>query len=104
MGFDYTFGSECEVKNGKFTGNVLKIDPDKGNAIKNLCNELKIKYEDCIAVGDSRADIGMFKVVGFDNSFAYNANEEVKKYAKYHINDFKEIIPLLKNDCKIKNI
>ena len=95
-GFDYTYGNECEVRNGKFTGKVLKINPDKGYMVKSLCDELTIKYEYCIAVGDSRADIGMFKVVGYDNSFAYNANEEVKKYAKYHIKDFKEIVPIIK--------
>ena len=104
LGFDYTHGNECEVKNGKFTGKVLKINPNKGDVVKNICNKLSVKFEDCIAVGDSRADIPMFKSVGYDNSFAINANEEVKKYAKHYIRDFKEIIPLLKNDNKIKDI
>ena len=100
-GFDYAYGNKCEVENGKFTGKVLKINPDKGVVVKNICDELNVGYEDCIATGDSRADIGMFKVVGYDNSFAYNANEEVKKYAKYHIENFKQMVPLLKNDNKI---
>ena len=95
-GFDYTYGNECEVKNGKFTGKVLKINPDKGIVVKNVCDELNVRYEDCIAVGDSRADIKMFKVVGYENSFAYNSNEEVKRYAKYHTKDFKEMLQIIK--------
>jgi len=96
LGFSHLFGTECKIKNGIFTGRVLKMNPNKGIVIKNLCNKLGINPEECIAVGDSRSDIKMFKVVGYDNSFAYNANEEVKKYAKHHIKDFKEIMDIIK--------
>ncbi len=96
LGFSYLFGTECEIKDGIFTGRVLKMNPNKGTVIKNLCDKLGVSHGECIAVGDSRSDIEMFKVVGYDNSFAYNANEEVKKYAKHHIKDFKEIIEIIK--------
>ena len=64
--------------------------------IRNLADELGISTNECIAIGDSRADIEMFKVVGYQNSFAYNANEEVRKFAKHHIKDFKEIMQIIK--------
>lgn len=104
LGFDCLFGTECGMKNGIFTGEVMKMNPNKKAIVEALCNKLGIKPRECIAVGDSKADIPMFESVGYDNSFAINANEQVKKYAKYHIKDFKEIIGIIKNDNKIKNI
>ena len=96
LGFSHLFGTECEIKNGIFTGKVLKMNPNKGIVVKSLCDELGIDSGECIAVGDSRSDIEMFKAVGYDNSFAYNANEEVKKHAKHHIKDFKEIMGIIR--------
>lgn len=95
LGIDYVFGTDCEVKNGVFTGKVLKMNSDKGIVVKNLCREISISLNESIAVGDSIGDIPMFKAVGYDNSIAYNANEEVKSYAKYHISDFKELIKIV---------
>lgn len=50
----------------------------KGNAIKKLCEYLKIELKDSVAIGDSYNDITMFEVVG--NSVAMgNAPEDIKK-------------------------
>ena len=95
-GFDYTYGNECEVVDGKFTGKVLKTSPDKGSVVRDICDRLRIRPDECIAVGDSRADIPMFGAVGYDNSFAYRANEQVNRYAKHHIKDFKEIMGIIR--------
>ena len=81
LGFDYLFGTECEIKEGIFTGRVLKINPDKGFIVRDLSNELRIRLNECIAVGDSKADVPMFESVGYKNSFAIDANDEVKEYA-----------------------
>ena len=96
LGFDYLVGNECEIKEGIFTGTILKMNPDKGVVARNLAKKLGVNLNKCIAVGDSRADIPMFESVGYDKSFSFNANEEVKKYAKHHIKDFKEIIEIIK--------
>ena len=95
LGFDFISGNECEIRDGIFTGKALKINSDKFRIVNSICNHTKISPKECIAIGDSIGDIGMFKVVGYNNSFAYNANEEVKKYAKYHITDFNEIIKII---------
>ena len=95
LDFDFISGNECETREGIFTGEVLKINSDKSRIVNRICNNNKISPKECIAIGDSIGDIGMFKAVGYNNSFAYNANEEVKKYAKYHITNFNEIIKII---------
>ena len=96
LGLDYVFGTDCEVKNGVFTGKVLRLNSDKGIVVKNLCREISIPLNESIAVGDSIGDIPMFKAVGCNNSISYNAASEVNNYAKYNIKDFKEIITIIK--------
>ena len=96
LGFDYVFGTECEIKNGIFTGKVLKMNSDKGDVVGNLCNKIGIRLNESIAVGDARGDIKMFKIIGYDNSIAYNATDEVNQYTKYPIKDFTEIIEIIK--------
>ena len=94
LGFDFVSGTTFETRNGIFTGKVLKINSDKFRIVNSICNHAKISPKECIAIGDSIGDIGMFKAVGYNNSFAYNAKSKVKKYAKYNIKDFKEIIKI----------
>ena len=96
LGFDFLSGTECETKNGVFTGNIIKMNSDKSLAIKKICRMNKMNAKSSIAIGDSVNDIKMFKTVGFSNSFAYNALEKVKKHAKHHISDFKEITKIIK--------
>lgn len=97
LGLDYVFGTDCEVKNGIFTGKVLRMNSDKGIVVKNLCRELSVPLNESIAVGDSIGDIPMFKAVGYNNSIAYNATPEVNNYAKYHVKDFKEMIKIIES-------
>jgi phosphoserine phosphatase len=96
LSFDFIYGTECEIKDGIFTGKVLKMNTNKGIIAKKILDELGFKPNDCIAVGDSKADVEMFEAVGRDNSFTIDANEEIKKYAKHHIKDFIEIVTILK--------
>ena len=50
----------------------------KGNAIKKLCEYLKIDLKDSVAIGDSYNDITMFEVVGHSVAMG-NAPEDIKK-------------------------
>ncbi len=52
----------------------------KGNAIKKLCEYLKINLKDCVAIGDSYNDLPMFGVVGHRVVMG-NALEDIKKVA-----------------------
>ena len=50
----------------------------KGNAIKKLCEYLKIDLKDSVAIGDSYNDVTMFETVGHSVAMK-NAPEEIKK-------------------------
>lgn len=92
--FDYFVGTQMEVKNGIFTGKILKMSPNKGKAVKLICQKAGINSKGCIAVGDAPADIDMFKEVG--TSVAISEVEEVRKTADYAIDDFRKILNIIK--------
>ena len=50
----------------------------KGNAIKKLCEYLKIDLKDSVALGDSYNDLSMFEVVGHSVAMG-NVPEDIKK-------------------------
>ena len=52
----------------------------KGNAIKKLCEHLKIDLEDTVAIGDSYNDLTMFEVVGH-RVVMVNTPEDIKEVA-----------------------
>ncbi len=60
--------------------NAKGVSKAKGLAI--LAKELKLDLNKCAAIGDSNNDIEMFKVVGISIAME-NANQNVKKYAKF---------------------
>ncbi|MFI3214064.1 MAG: HAD family hydrolase, partial [Eubacteriales bacterium] len=70
------------VCSGKQWMNVCQKHVDKGTAVIEMLDILKLKKEEVIVVGDNMNDIGMLKAV--PNSVAIgNARTEVKKAAKY---------------------
>lgn len=57
----------------------------KGKAVQKMCEYLKLKCEEIVAIGDGENDISMFEVT--DNSVAMgNAMEEVKEKANFVTN------------------
>ena len=75
--------SKCLVNNKfpkekPFFLDITCKDTSKGNAIKNLCEYLKIDLKDSVAIGDSYNDITMFEVVGHSVAMG-NAPEDIKK-------------------------
>lgn len=83
IGFTVFFGTELEVKSGKFTGKAKSLDSafHKAKLVKNL--KLKypnINFKNSIAVGDTESDIPMLKLVG--RPIAFNPNLQLAKYAK----------------------
>ena len=95
LGIDYISATKCDIKNGKISGKVRRMNADKYKSIMEICKNAKLKPKECMVVGDGLQDIRMFKAVGYNNSVAFNEQNEVKKYAKYHIKDFKELIPMV---------
>lgn len=82
IGFDLFFGNELEVKNGRFTGEILNVDSifAKAKIVKNLAKKYSISLKNCIAVGDTEGDIPMLSLVG--QPIAFNPNYQLAKTAQ----------------------
>lgn len=64
--FDYWVGNELVRYNNRISGEV-KINigwEEKGKVLRNFLKQFKMLPENSIAIGDSTADIDMFKVAG----------------------------------------
>ena len=79
------------------------------NAVYSIVPKSTEEKGFCLAAQDSKDRSSLWQVTcnssdqlqkfrlstGPDNSFAYNANKEVQRYAKYHISNFSEMIPII---------
>ena len=82
LGFDYAFGNELEIKDGKLTGRIKGriIDAEeKGRIIEELAKKEGISKENIVAVGDGANDKIMIENAGL--GIAFNAKEILKKVA-----------------------
>lgn len=99
IGFNKFFGTEMEVKNGKFTGKVLNLEPafkkkkvlmdfvdtltrpgKPGHPLPKGEGKVVIDWRQSIAVGDTESDMEMLSLVG--RPVAFNPNHELAKVAK----------------------
>jgi phosphoserine phosphatase len=82
LGFDYAFGNELEVKNGKLTGRVKGRIIDarrKAEILEEVCHQEGVTPEEAIAVGDGSNDRIMVANAGL--GIAFNAEEVLKEVA-----------------------
>lgn len=61
---------------------AMGLNVSKGEALKELCQTLKIKPEEVIAIGDSENDLSMLKFAGLGVAMG-NSDESIKKYSDY---------------------
>jgi len=84
LGFDLWFGKIYEVKNGRYTGNiVLDNSISKKDIVVDLWakeNNIDIEYNKSYAIGDSAGDISILTKV--KHPIAFNPNSELLKIAK----------------------
>lgn len=82
IGFNLFFGTELEVKSGKFTGQIVSLDSafNKAKVVKDLAKKYAINLKQSLAVGDTESDIPMLSLVG--RPIAFNPNMELAKVAK----------------------
>ena len=59
---------------------IVNSDVSKGNAVKILCDYLKLDCNKAMAIGDSSNDVSMLEAVGYKVAVA-NASDDVKKIA-----------------------
>ncbi len=87
LGLDYTHANTLEITNGKLTGKVLgKVFDAQGKAdwLVKVREELKLKPEQVIAMGDGANDLKMMAQAGI--SIAYHAKPVVREQASYALN------------------
>ncbi|UCC99692.1 MAG: HAD family phosphatase, partial [Phycisphaerales bacterium] len=85
FGFDCVYGSEYEVKNGKFTGEITSHLGNEGklSCVKAVCATNNISLDHCVAIGDSESDIAIFENCG--RSIAVNYCDTLKGKASEYI-------------------
>jgi phosphoserine phosphatase len=82
LGFDYAFGNELDIKQGKLTGRTRGkiIDAEeKARILDEICREEGITRDEVVAVGDGSNDRIMIANAGL--GIAFNAKEILKKVA-----------------------
>lgn len=96
-GFDDFYGSEYEVKNEIFTGEILNYvsSEKKIECLRDYCDKTGTNFEECVSIGDGATDIPMFKACG--SSIAINASQKVKQESKKWVDtdDLKDILGLI---------
>jgi putative phosphoserine phosphatase/1-acylglycerol-3-phosphate O-acyltransferase len=83
IGFNLFFGTELEIKNGKFTGKIVSLDSayNKAKIVKLVAKKYpSINLKQSIAVGDTESDVAMLLLVG--KPVAFNPNMQLAKVAK----------------------
>jgi len=87
LGLDYTHANTLEIANGKLTGKVRgKVFDAQGKAdwLVKTRDELNLKPEQVIAIGDGANDLKMMAQAGI--SIAYHAKPVVRDQAGYALN------------------
>jgi HAD superfamily hydrolase (TIGR01490 family) len=80
--FDYWAGTECEIKNGHFTGKVVWNYDKKAQNLAELIPGHNLTLAGSIAVGDTASDIPMLELV--EHPIAFNPNQELFDHAAAH--------------------
>jgi len=86
------------VADGALTGGLDILVPyaGKGEVLGGIAREFGISLEETVAVGDGRADIGMFRLAGVSVAFRPE-RPEVARAARHVVTepDLRRVIPLL---------
>jgi phosphoserine phosphatase len=87
LGLDFTHANTLEIADGKLTGRVLgKVFDAQGKAdwLVKIREELELRPEQVIAMGDGANDLKMMARAGI--SIAYHAKPVVREQASYELN------------------
>lgn len=84
-GLDGYYGSDYEVVDRRFTGEIKNHMGDKGKiaCLQEYCNKYKIDPNNCIAIGDGASDIPLFEYCGC--SIAINYSDSTLGKAAFYI-------------------
>jgi phosphoserine phosphatase len=84
-GFDDVAGSLFPVHEGEIKLGACRVirDADKPVHATSLCQRMKIDVRSCVALGDSRSDLALFR--SFPNSIALNYHPVLAGEAKHYL-------------------
>lgn len=82
LGFSKVYGLMNEVKDGRFTKEILyrEIVFDKAKILKRTLDKGGLTLKGSVGAGDTESDIPFLKMV--DRPICFNPNEKLYKYAK----------------------
>lgn len=86
LGFDYAAANVLEIEDNRLTGKVVGDiigRQGKANVLRQVCDELGLRREQVIAIGDGANDLDMLTAAGV--GIAYHAKPIVKQQATYSI-------------------
>ncbi|MDE2389470.1 MAG: phosphoserine phosphatase SerB [Betaproteobacteria bacterium] len=86
LGFDYAAANVLEIEDNRLTGKVVGGiigRQGKAHVLQQVCNELGLRREQVIAIGDGANDLDMLTAAGV--GIAYHAKPIVKQQATYSI-------------------
>jgi len=104
LNIDHAFANDLVTNDDVITGELRIHNKDlvedisgnkiysicKGCVLEQLCKDMNINLNQTIAIGDGIVDIGMINKAG--TGIAFNATDEVKKYADVVSDDLKIIL------------
>lgn len=83
LGFDYIYGSEFAISDGKFTGQAIGLQPyyNKARVVKYFLSEhAEFTMSGSVGVGDTEGDVGFLELV--ERPIAFNPNKKLYTMAK----------------------
>jgi phosphoserine phosphatase len=86
LGFDHVFANRIEIDGDRLTGKALAPVLDrtaKRTTLLSLCEELGIRPQQAIAIGDGANDLAMIETAGL--GIAYHAKPTVSQAANARI-------------------
>ncbi len=78
--FDDFVGSEYKRDNGRFTGESFIASKNKSTILESLIKKHSLSLKDSLAIGDSKSDAAMLKLV--ERPIAFNPDQDLLKLAK----------------------
>jgi len=89
LGIDWLLANALDIKDGKLTGIAKQpiVDANaKAQRLSELAQQLGLRLDQCIAVGDGANDLPMLQLAGL--GIAYHAKPKVKAQAQHAISHF----------------
>ena len=100
---DYALANKLVIKNGVITGEVEAYVGyyDKGVILKEICDKIGLKTDECIAIGDSEVDISMFEEARLGIAFNPKDRKTLEKAdIVVYSHDLRSLIPVIKGFIK----